>query len=115
MRNRAVVQTPVSLPAAVQIRASISVVVVLPLVPVIAAVGTRTGRSPTTMSKISAAMSRDGSASQCGRNPGWALTSQMTPPTSRQDRVMSVQRKSMPATSSPMIRAARSASAMLSG
>ena len=70
MSTRSVVHTPVTLPAAVQIRASISEVVVLPLVPVIAAVGTRAERPSNRTSRISALMSRPGSANQCGRNPG---------------------------------------------
>ena len=49
------------------------------------------------------------------RNPGAALTSQMAPPVSRTGEAMSGQMKSMPATSSPTMRAASSAISTLSG
>ena len=51
----------------------------------------------------------------CIRNPGAALTSQIAPPVSRTGEAMSGQMKSMPATSSPMRRAASSAISTLSG
>ena len=51
----------------------------------------------------------------CIRNPGAALTSQIAPPVSRTGEAMSGQMKSMPATSSPISRAASSAISTLSG
>ena len=93
-------------------------VVVLPLVPVTATIGIRAG-APGGKS-----MSTTGLAMNCGspmvgcvciRNPGAALTSQIAPPVSRTGSVMSGQMKSMPAMSSPTIRAASSAISMFSG
>ena len=51
----------------------------------------------------------------CIRNPGAAFTSQIAPPVSRTGEAMSGQMKSMPATSSPISRAASSAISTLSG
>ena len=51
----------------------------------------------------------------CIRKPGAALTSQIAPPVSRTGWVMSGQMKSMPAMSSPTIRAASSAISAFSG
>ena len=51
----------------------------------------------------------------CIRKPGAALTSQIAPPVSRTGSVMSGQMKSMPAMSSPIIRAASSAISTFSG
>ena len=51
----------------------------------------------------------------CMRKPGAALTSQIAPPVSRTGSVMSGQMKSMPAMSSPIIRAASSAISTFSG
>ena len=51
----------------------------------------------------------------CIRKPGAALTSTIAPPVSRTGVAMSGQMKSMPATSSPTIRAAVSAISTLSG
>ena len=93
-------------------------VVVLPLVPVTATIGTREG-APGGNSR-----STTGLAMNCGsptvgwvciRKPGAALTSQMAPPVSRTGEAMSGQMKSMPATSSPIMRAASSAISTLSG
>ena len=93
-------------------------VVVLPLVPVTATIGTRDG-APGGKSR-----STTGLAMYCGsptvgwvciRNPGAALTSQIAPPVSRTGEAMSGQMKSMPATSSPISRAASSAISTLSG
>ena len=93
-------------------------VVVLPLVPVTATIGTRDG-APGGKSR-----STTGLAMYCGsptvgwvciRNPGAALTSQIAPPASRTGDAMSGAMKSMPATSSPMSRAASSAISTLSG
>ncbi len=93
-------------------------VVVLPLVPVTATIGIRE-TAPGGKS-----MSTTGLAMNCGspmvgwvciRNPGAALTSQIAPPVSRTGSVMSGQMKSMPAMSSPIIRAASSAISTFSG
>ncbi len=93
-------------------------VVVLPLVPVTATIGIRDG-APGGNS-----MSTTGLAMNCGspivgwvciRKPGAALTSQIAPPVSRTGSVMSGQMKSMPAMSSPIIRAASSAISTFSG
>ena len=93
-------------------------VVVLPLVPVTATIGTRDG-APGGKSR-----STTGLAMYCGsptvgwvciRKPGAALTSQIAPPASRTGEAMSGQMKSMPATSSPISRAASSAISTLSG
>ena len=87
-------------------------VVVLPLEPVTATIGMREG-DPGGNSRSST-----GRATYCGspsvgwvcmRNPGAALTSTMAPPISRTGWVMSGARKSIPATSSPITRAASSA------
>ena len=51
----------------------------------------------------------------CIRNPGAALISQIAPPTSLYDSVMSVVRKSTPPTSSPIALTARTAISALSG
>ncbi len=51
----------------------------------------------------------------CIRKPGAAFTSQIAPPVSRTGSVMSGQMKSMPAMSSPIIRAASSAISTFSG
>ena len=51
----------------------------------------------------------------CIRKPGAAFTSTIAPPVSRTGVAMSGQMKSMPATSSPTIRAAVSAISTLSG
>ena len=93
-------------------------VVVLPLVPVTATIGIRAA-APGGNS-----MSMTGLAMNCGspivgcvciRKPGAALTSQMAPPVSRTGSVMSGQMKSIPAMSSPIIRAASSAISTFSG
>ncbi len=69
-------------------------------------------------------MSTTGFAMNCGspmvgwvciRNPGAAFTSQIAPPVSRTGSVMSGQMKSMPAMSSPIMRAASSAISTFSG
>ena len=52
---------------------------------------------------------------RCMRKPGAAFTSTMPPPVSRTERVMSGAMKSMPATSRPMARAARTAMVAFSG
>ena len=91
---------------------------VLPLVPVTATIGIRLG-APGGNS-----MSTTGLEMNCGspivgwvciRKPGAALTSQIAPPVSRTGSVMSGQMKSMPAMSSPTIRAASSAISTFSG
>ena len=51
----------------------------------------------------------------CMRKPGAAFTSQMAPPISLYDSVMSVVRKSTPPTSRPIAFTARMAISMLSG
>ena len=93
-------------------------VVVFPLVPVTATIGIRDG-APGGKS-----MSTTGLEMNCGspmvgwvciRKPGAALTSQIAPPVSRTGSVMSGQMKSMPAMSSPIIRAASSAISTFSG
>ena len=92
-------------------------VVVLPLVPVTATMGTRDG-DPGGNSR-----STTGLAIYCGsptvgwvcmRKPGAALTSQIAPPVSRTGEAMSGQMKSMPDVE-PIMRAASSAISMLSG
>ena len=96
----------------------IRAVVVLPLVPVTETIGIRLG-APGGNS-----MSTTGLEMNCGspivgwvciRKPGAALTSQIAPPVSRTGSVMSGQMKSMPAMSSPIIRAASSAISTFSG
>ena len=93
-------------------------VVVFPLVPVTATIGMRDA-APGGKS-----MSTTGLEMNCGspmvgwvciRKPGAAFTSQIAPPVSRTGSVMSGQMKSMPAMSSPIIRAASSAISMFSG
>ena len=109
---------PTLRPRPLKMWAIIRDVVVLPLVPVTATIGTREG-APGGNSR-----STTGLAMNCGsptvgwvciRKPGAALTSQMAPPVSRTGEAMSGQMKSMPATSSPIIRAASSAISTLSG
>ena len=91
---------------------------VFPLVPVTATIGIREA-APGGKS-----MSTTGLAMNCGspmvgwvciRKPGAAFTSQIAPPVSRTGSVMSGQMKSMPAMSSPIIRAASSAISTFSG
>ena len=70
-------------PAIFAMCASIRAVVVLPLVPVMAAIGTRDGvPGGNSMSITGPATSRDvpSEGATCMRNPGAALTSQMPPP-----------------------------------
>ena len=109
---------PTLRPRPLKMWAIIRDVVVLPLVPVTATIGTRDG-APGGKSR-----STTGLAMNCGsptvgwvciRNPGAALTSTIAPPVSRTGEAMSGQMKSMPATSSPIIRAASSAISTLSG
>ena len=109
---------PTLRPSPLKMCAIIREVVVLPLVPVTATIGTRLG-APGGNSR-----STTGLATYCGsptvgcvciRNPGAALTSQIAPPVSRTGWEMSGQMKSMPATSRPTTRAASSAMSTLSG
>ena len=109
---------PTLRPKPLKMWAIIREVVVLPLVPVTATIGTREG-APGGKSR-----STTGLAMNCGtptvgcvciRKPGAALTSTMAPPVSRTGAAMSGQMKSMPATSRPTIRAASSAISTLSG
>ncbi len=109
---------PTLRPRPLKMWAIIREVVVFPLVPVTAMIGTRLG-APGGNSE-----STTGLAMNCGspmvgcvciRKPGAALTSQIAPPVSRTGSVMSGQMKSMPATSRPMRRAASSAISTLSG
>ena len=109
---------PTLRPRPLKMCAIIRDVVVLPLVPVTATIGTRDG-APGGKSR-----STTGLAMNCGtptvgwvciRKPGAALTSQIAPPVSRTGEAMSGQMKSMPATSRPTIRAASSAISTLSG
>ena len=98
--------------------ASIRAVVVLPLVPVIAAIGIRVGVPGGNSMSITGPPTSRGRPSlgaMCMRNPGAALISQMAPPTSLYDSVMSVLRKSTPPTSRPIAFTARTAISMLSG
>lgn len=98
--------------------ASMREVVVLPLVPVTATIGTRDG-APGGKSRSTTGLPMNcGSPTVgwvCIRKPGAALTSQMAPPVSRTGAVMSGQMKSIPATSRPISCAASSAISMLSG
>ena len=94
------------------------VVVVLPLVPVMAAMGMRDGDpGGKSMSITWPATSRGvpSLGATCMRKPGAALTSQMAPPVVLYDSAMSVARKSTPATSRPIACAARTAISRLSG
>jgi hypothetical protein len=98
--------------------ASIRAVVVLPLVPVTAAIGIRLGvPGGNSMSITGPATSRGRPSlgAMCIRKPGAALISQIAPPTSLYDWVMSVLRKSTPPTSSPIALTARTAISALSG
>ena len=73
-------------PAILVMCASMRAVVVLPLVPVMAAIGTREGApGGNSMSITGAATSRGvpSVGATCMRKPGAALTSQMPPPISR--------------------------------
>ena len=93
-------------------------VVVLPFVPVIAAIGIRDGvPGGNSMSMTGPATSRGvpSLGATCIRNPGPALTSQIAPPVSRYDFVMSLVRKSTPPTSSPIALIVRIAMSRLSG
>ena len=96
----------------------IRAVVVFPFVPVTATIGIR------LVAPGGNSMSTTGLAMYCGspivgfvciRKPGAAFTSQIAPPVSRTGWVMSGQMKSMPAMSSPIIRAASSAISTFSG
>lgn len=104
-------------PAILWMCESMRAVVVLPLVPVTAAIGTAAGvPGGNSMSMTGPAGSRGvpSVGATCMRNPGAALTSQIAPPTSRHDLLMSGERKSMPATSRPIACAARIAISRLS-
>ena len=84
-------------------------VVVLPLTPVTATIGTRPvspsgKRSETIASPTGRGVPAEGS--RCIRSPGAALTSTITPACSSSGRLMSWAITSTPAMSSPMIRAA---------
>jgi hypothetical protein len=77
---------PTVKPASFRMWLSMRVVVVLPLVPVIAAIGMRAGAlSGNSISSTGFATSRavPSEGATCMRNPGAALHSQMPPPTSR--------------------------------
>ena len=98
--------------------ASMRAVVVLPLVPVTAAIGIRLGLpGGNSMSITGPATSRarPSLGAMCMRKPGAALISQIAPPISLYDSVMSVVRKSTPPTSRPIAFTARSAISTLSG
>ena len=110
--------SPTWWPASFWMWASIRAVVVLPLVPVIAAIGIRLGVPGGNSMSITGPPTSRGRPSlgaMCIRNPGAALTSQMAPPISLYDSVTSVERKSTPPTSSPMAFTARTAISTLSG
>ena len=79
------VASPTRLPAILGMCASMRAVVVLPLVPVIAAIGMRDGDpGGKSMSITGPATSRGvpSLGATCMRKPGAALTSQMAPPVS---------------------------------
>ena len=83
MYTPSVVVTPGVKPAILAMCASMRAVVVLPLVPVIAAIGTRAGEpGGNSMSITGAATSREvpSLGATCMRKPGAAFTSQMPPP-----------------------------------
>ena len=106
------------MPAILQMCATIRVVVVLPFVPVIDAIGTRLGDpGGKSMSMTGPATSRGvpSLGATCIRNPGAAFTSQTAPPVCLYDFEMSVVRKSTPAMSRPMAFAARTAISGMSG
>ncbi len=93
-------------------------VVVLPLVPVTAAMGIALGEpGGKSMSTTGPDTSRGlpSLGAMCIRNPGAALTSTIPPPASLYERVMSGDRKSTPPTSSPTACTARTAISTLSG
>ena len=94
------------------------VVVVLPLVPVTAAMGIRpsspSGKSVATMaSPTGREMPTEGC--KCIRRPGAALTSTITPPCSSSGALMSVATTSTPAMSRPITWAASTARAATCG
>ena len=93
------------------------VVVVLPLVPVMAAIGMRYGVPfGNSMSITGPATSRafPSVGAVCMRKPGAALTSTIAPPTCLWLREMSGEMKSTPPTSRPIALTARSAMIRLS-
>jgi len=109
---------PTRRPISFRMWAIIRTVVVLPLVPVTATIGMRADDPAGNSESITGRATYCGSPSVgwvCIRKPGAALTSTMAPPVSRTGVAMSGQMKSMPATSSPTMRAASSAISTLSG
>jgi hypothetical protein len=109
MNTPSVVVTPVRRPAMRAAWATSRVVVVLPLVPVTATTGIRPLSSPNRASTMAAPASRGAPrlGYWCMRMPGAALTSMMPPRCSCSGWPMSWHTMSMPATSRPMVRAAR--------
>ena len=92
--------------------AIIRTVVVFPFEPVTATMGIRDGFPCGNSRSMTGLATYCGSPSvgwECMRNPGAALTSTIAPPVSRTGREMSGVRKSIPAMSRPMTRAASSA------
>ena len=84
-------------------------VVVFPLVPVMAAMGMRDsfdGGKSMSITGLATLRGVPSVGETCMRNPGAALISQMAPPISRYDLVMSGVIKSTPATSRPIALAA---------
>ncbi len=113
-----VVVMPTFLPAVFMMWAIMREVVVLPLVPVTATIGTRDGLPGGKSMSITARPTWRGCPSVgwvCMRKPGPALTSTIAPRCSRTERAMSAVMKSMPATSSPTTIAAWRAISTLSG
>ncbi len=109
---------PTFLPAVFMMWAIMREVVVLPLVPVTATIGTRDGLPGGKSMSITARPTWRGCPSVgwvCMRKPGPALTSTIAPRCSRTERAMSAVMKSMPATSSPTTIAAWRAISTLSG
>jgi len=104
-----VVVKPTDLPLACMIAAIMRAVVVLPLVPVTATIGTRVGAPGGKSMSTTARPGWRGNPSVgwvCIRKPGAALISTMPPPTSRTDWLISGQMKSIPAMSRPSVIAA---------
>ena len=118
MYTPSVVATPTLCRAILKMCATMRVVVVLPFVPVIEAIGTRAGVPGGKSMSITGSATLRGSPSlgaTCMRKPGAAFTSQIAPPVTFHDSLMSLVRKSTPAMSRPMALAARTAMSRLSG
>ena len=109
---------PTLRPMPLKMCAIIRLAVVLPFVPVTAMIGIRALVPGGNIKSTTGFATYCGSPMvgwECIRKPGAAFTSQIAPPVSRTGWVMSGQRKSMPAMSSPTTRAASSAMSTLSG